>query len=63
MMDLVYIESFSIWNDLRILFQTLQVFFTADDSTQGFSAATEEKLREQAKIIQAKVRHTDEEQK
>ncbi len=63
MMDLVYIESFSIWNDLRILFQTAQVFFTADDSTQGFSADTEEKHREQAKIIQAKVRHTDEEQK
>lgn len=62
MMDLVYIESFSIWNDLKILFQTVLVFFTADDSTQGFSKDTEEKHREQAKIIQAKVRHTDEEQ-
>lgn len=62
MMDLVYIESFSIWNDLRILFQTVMVFFTADDSTEGFSADTEEKHREQAKKIQAKVRHTDEQQ-
>ena len=61
MMDLVYIESFSIWNDLRILFQTVMVFFTADDSTQAFSKDTEQKHREQAKIIQERVRHADEE--
>lgn len=61
MMDLVYIESFSIWNDLRILFQTVMVFFTADDSTQAFSADTEKKRREQVKNIQERVRHADEE--
>lgn len=36
-MDLMYIENFSIWNDVKILFQTVLVLFKADDSTEGFS--------------------------
>ena len=63
MMDLIYIESFSIWNDLKILFQTVLVFFSADDSTEAFSKDTEQKHREQAKVIQERVRHADEEQR
>lgn len=35
MMDLMYIESFSIWMDVKLLFRTLTVFFKTD-STQGF---------------------------
>ncbi len=37
MLDLVYIESFSIWLDVKLLFRTLTVFFKAD-STEGFDA-------------------------
>lgn len=35
-LDLMYIENFSILNDIKLLFQTLTVLFTADDSTEGF---------------------------
>jgi lipopolysaccharide/colanic/teichoic acid biosynthesis glycosyltransferase len=35
MMDLMYIENYSIWMDVKLLFRTLTVFFKAD-STQGF---------------------------
>ena len=37
MLDLMYIESFSIWLDVKLLFRTLTVFFKAD-STEGFDA-------------------------
>ena len=37
MLDLMYIESFSIWLDVKLLFRTLTVFFRAD-STEGFDA-------------------------
>lgn len=36
-MDLMYIESFSIWNDFKILFQTLLVLLKAEESTEAFS--------------------------
>ena len=36
MLDLMYIESFSIMTDIRILLQTLTVLFTAEESTEGF---------------------------
>ena len=36
-LDLMYIESFSIWLDVKLLFRTLTVFFKAD-STEGFDA-------------------------
>jgi exopolysaccharide biosynthesis polyprenyl glycosylphosphotransferase len=35
MMDLMYIENYSIWMDVKLIFRTLTVFFKAD-STQGF---------------------------
>lgn len=35
-LDLMYIENFSIFTDIRLLFQTLTVLFTAEDSTEGF---------------------------
>ena len=36
MLDLMYIEGFSLWEDLKLLFRTFTVFFKAD-STEGFS--------------------------
>ena len=38
MMDLMYIESFSIWLDIKLLFRTFTVFFKSD-STEGFAEA------------------------
>lgn len=38
MLDLMYIESFSLWEDVKLLFRTFTVFFKASDSTQGFAA-------------------------
>ncbi len=35
-LDLMYIENFSIMTDIRLLFQTLTVLFKAEDSTEGF---------------------------
>ena len=32
MLDLMYIESFSLWNDVRLLFRTLTVFFKKDSA-------------------------------
>jgi exopolysaccharide biosynthesis polyprenyl glycosylphosphotransferase len=40
-MDLMYIENFSIWMDVKLLFRTLTVFFKAD-STQGFEMHVKE---------------------
>lgn len=35
MLDLMYIESYSIWVDIKLIFRTLTVFFKSD-STEGF---------------------------
>ena len=35
-LDLMYIEEFSIITDIRILLQTLTVLFSAEESTEGF---------------------------
>ena len=32
----MYIEKYSIWQDIKLIFQTLTVFFKADDSTEAF---------------------------
>lgn len=34
-MDLIYVEKFSIWYDIKLLLQTLTVFLKASDSTEG----------------------------
>ena len=41
MLDLMYIESFSVWVDIKLMFRTLTVFFKSSDSTQGFTAEEE----------------------
>ncbi len=38
MMDLMYIENYSILKDVQLLFQTILVLFKADDSTEGFDS-------------------------
>lgn len=35
-MDLMYIEQYSIWLDIKLIFQTLTVFLKASDSTEAF---------------------------
>ena len=42
MLDLLYIENFSLLNDLRLLFRTLTVLFRAD-STEGFQQSASDK--------------------
>lgn len=37
MLDLMYIEHFSLWEDVKLLFRTLTVFFKSD-STAGFAS-------------------------
>ncbi len=41
MLDLMYIESFSIWLDIKLLFRTLTVFFKSD-STEGFAQSQDD---------------------
>lgn len=38
MLDLMYIENYSLFKDIQIFFQTILVLFKAEDSTQGFEA-------------------------
>ncbi len=35
-LDLMYIEKYSLWLDFKLIFQTLTVFFKAADSTEAF---------------------------
>ncbi len=40
-MDLMYIEQYSIWLDIKLIFQTLTVFLKASDSTEAFKTGDE----------------------
>ena len=46
-LDLMYIENFSLWNDIRIIFQTILVLFKASDSTEAFSEEDERHRHEE----------------
>ena len=35
-MDLMYIENYSIWQDFKLIFQTITVFLKASESTEAF---------------------------
>ncbi|MCR5106626.1 MAG: exopolysaccharide biosynthesis polyprenyl glycosylphosphotransferase [Lachnospiraceae bacterium] len=37
MLDIMYIENYSIFKDIQILFQTIMVLFKAEDSTEAFN--------------------------
>lgn len=38
MLDLMYIENYSLLKDIQLLFQTILVLFKAEDSTEGFNS-------------------------
>ncbi|MCR4923825.1 MAG: exopolysaccharide biosynthesis polyprenyl glycosylphosphotransferase [Lachnospiraceae bacterium] len=38
MLDIMYIENYSIFKDIQILFQTIMVLFKAEDSTEAFNS-------------------------
>ena len=40
-LDLYYIENFSIFKDIQLLFQTVLVLLKAEDSTEGFKGRPE----------------------
>ena len=40
-LDLMYIERYSIWQDIMLLLRTLIVFFKSEESTQGFSTSAD----------------------
>lgn len=40
-MDLMYIEQYSVWLDIKLIFQTLTVFLKASDSTEAFKTGDE----------------------
>ena len=42
MMDLMYIENYSILKDIQLLFQTVMVLFKAEDSTAAFEENRED---------------------
>ena len=44
MLDMMYIESFSIWLDIKLLLRTFTVL-TKKDSTQGFSQAPDQEIK------------------
>lgn len=63
MLDLMYIESFSIWLDIKLLFRTLTVFFKPD-STEAFrretmqsKAQAGEKSGDQSGVVESGVNH------
>lgn len=52
MLDLMYIENYSILKDIQLLFQTILVLFNAEDSTAAFSEAQEKKADSQKKAAE-----------
>ncbi|WMJ23971.1 sugar transferase [Paludicola sp. MB14-C6] len=54
-LDLMYIEKYSVWQDIVIMFQTVKVFFKSD-STEGF---TEESIVEFVKHQEQEHQSTD----
>ena len=48
-LDLMYIEEYSFWLDIKLLFQTLIVIFKKD-STEAFSNETDEKYEKYEKF-------------
>lgn len=51
MLDLMYIENFSMWEDIKLIFRTLTVFFKPD-STEGFES-TQREAEDGAKRLDA----------
>ena len=47
MMDLMYIERYSIWQDLKLIIQTITVFFKSEKSTEAFEVKKDELQNEE----------------
>lgn len=47
MMDLMYIERYSIWQDLKLIIQTITVFFKSEKSTEAFEVKKDEMQNEE----------------
>ncbi len=60
MMDLTYMQTFSLWNDFKIFCQTISVLLTPDRSTESYSASDEEKLEQQIGQAQEEVKDSGE---
>jgi lipopolysaccharide/colanic/teichoic acid biosynthesis glycosyltransferase len=50
MLDMMYIESFSIWLDIKLLLRTFTVL-TKKESTQGFTQAPDKNILQKEEII------------
>lgn len=48
MLDLMYIENYSILKDIQLLFQTIMVLFNASDSTAAFQGSTDKKTNHES---------------
>ena len=46
-MDLMYIERYSIWQDLKLIIQTITVFFKSEKSTEAFEVKKDELQNEE----------------
>lgn len=51
MLDLTYIQTFSLWNDTKILFQTIMVLLRPDKSTEGYDKTDRKHQEELEKKI------------
>ncbi|MBQ8665913.1 MAG: sugar transferase [Lachnospiraceae bacterium] len=45
MLDLMYIENYSLIRDIQLLFQTVLVLFKAEDSTEAFKVSDKNEQR------------------
>lgn len=52
MMDLTYMQTFSLWSDFKIFCQTISVLLTPERSTASYSESDEEKLEQQIEQVQ-----------
>ena len=50
-LDLIYIENYSVWMDLKIIFQTLKIIFMSE-STEGFDSSRQEEIRETTEKVE-----------
>lgn len=45
LLDLMYIEGYSFWKDLQLLFQTIIVLLKSEDSTEGFKRKNKKEVK------------------
>lgn len=60
MMDLTYMQTFSLWNDFKIFCQTISVLMTPDRSTESYSESDEKKLEQQIEQAEEETKESGE---